>query len=282
LTAGSARLEEALAKRFGERIRVPSDVACGRGLEALVSLASRRVHRTYDQRRVDDDLVHLLCACALSSPSKSDLQQRDIVIVRDPRLRAAIGDLVPAAPQVRSAPAFLVFCANGARLPAISALRDKPFPNDHLDLFFNPVGDAAIALMACVNAAEAVGLGTCPISEIRNQARAIDSLLQLPERVIPFAGLCLGWPKGDGQLAPRLSLGATVHVNRYVVHPLPAQVAEYDKRRRAHLPYEQQLDGERWDRADNYGWSEHKARQYAVEQRADFARYVREKGFKTA
>src|SRR5262249_51831778 len=46
----------------------------------------------------------------------------------------------------------LVFAANGQRLPTISKLRGKPFPNDHLDLFFNAVVDAAIALATFIRA----------------------------------------------------------------------------------------------------------------------------------
>ncbi len=153
---------------------------------------------------VDPALVQLLCACSLSAPFKSDLQQRDIVIVSDPDLRRRIADLLPHMPWVGKAPAFLVFCANGRRLPRIAELRKKPLPNDQLDLFFNAVGDAAIALATGMRAAEAVGLGCCPISEVRNHAAQVSGWLNLPERVIPFAGFCLGWPAGAGQISPRL------------------------------------------------------------------------------
>lgn len=153
-----------------------------------------RVHRRYSDRPVEPKLIRLICALALSAPSKSDLQQRDIVVITDPGLRQRIAAFLPHMPWVREAPAFLVFCANGARLPEIARLRGKPFANDHLDLFFNATADAAIALATAIRAAEAMGLGRCPISEIRNNAQAVSDWLALPERVIPFAGFCLGWP----------------------------------------------------------------------------------------
>ena len=96
-------------------------------------------------RAVDAELLRLLCACALSAPSKSDLQQADIVIVNKAD-QAAIADLIPDQPFIRTAPAFLVFLANGRRLPEISKMRGKPFPNDHLDQFFNAAVDAGIVL----------------------------------------------------------------------------------------------------------------------------------------
>ena len=77
--------------------------------------------------------------------------------MRDKARREAIADLLPEMPWVREAPVFLVFLANGRRLPVISQLRGKPFPNDHLDLFFNATVDAAIVLATFLRAAEAVG-----------------------------------------------------------------------------------------------------------------------------
>src|SRR5581483_3763500 len=207
-----AMLESALQERFGESFTMPAGVD---DVAALARIASRRVHRRYSDRPVDKQFVRLLCACALSAPSKSDLQQRDIVIVTDATMRSTIADLLPHMPWVREAPAFLIFCANGRRVREVSRLRDKPFPNNHVDLFFNAVGDAAIALATCLQAAESIGLGGCPISEIRNHAAKIDAMLELPAQVIPFAGLCLGWPADAAQISPRQPLALTLHENRY-------------------------------------------------------------------
>jgi nitroreductase/FMN reductase [NAD(P)H] len=272
------RIEETLERRFGEPVAVPAELDA---LDTLARVAARRVHRRYAARPVSPALVRLLCASALCAPTKSDLQQRDIVIVEDPGTRARIADLLPHMPWVRAAPAFLVFCANGARVRQVAALRDKPFPNNHLDLFFNAVGDAAIALATCLHALESVGLGGCPISEIRNHAETIDTLLGLPAQVIPFAGLCIGWPADDGELSPRLPLSLTVHENRYdAPADLVGELDRYDRRRETLQPYQAQYQPERWGLAAEYGWSEQKARQYAVPQRTTFGAYVRAKGFR--
>ena len=269
-------LARALEERFGEPIAIPSDIS---DVSALAPFALHAVCRRYGDRPLERDLVRLLCACALSAPSKSDLQQRDIVEVTDPDIRRRIAALMPHMPWVGAAPGFLVFCANGRRLPAISGLRAKPFPNDHLDLFFNAVADAAIALSSCVHAAESIGLGCCPISEIRNHAAEIGDWLGLPERVIPFAGLCIGWPSGAVRITPRLPLSLTLHENRYDETGFEAAVAAYDERREAINPYESQRGATRWGVAADYGWSEDKARQYSEPLRAEFGRFVRRRGF---
>jgi nitroreductase/FMN reductase [NAD(P)H] len=273
-------LARALEERFGEPIAIPSDIS---DVEALAPFALHAVCRHYGERELDRDLIKLLCACALSAPSKSDLQQRDIVDVTDLDLRRRIAALMPHMPWVGAAPGFLVFCANGSRLPAISKLRAKPFPNDHLDLFFNAVGDAAIALSSCVHAAESVGLGCCPISEIRNHAVEISDWLGLPERVIPFAGLCIGWPSDAGgitlRITPRLPLSLTLHENRYEERGFDATVEAYDARREAINPCGSQRGADRWGVSADYGWSEDKARQYSEPLRTEFGRFVRARGF---
>ena len=272
----SEAIGAALRERFGEEVPVPADLD---GIERLARIAGRRVCRSYSDRPVEPDLLRLLCACALSSPSKSDLQQRDIVVVRDPDLRRRIADLLPHMPWVGTAPAFLIVCLNGRRIVRLADLRERPFPNDHLDLFFNATGDAAIALATCLAAAEAIGMGGCPISEVRNHAAAISAWLGLPERVVPFAGLCLGWPADEGRMAPRLPLSLTVHEDRYAEEPFAERTAAHDARCGALHAYPRQRSVERWGEAAHYGWSEDKTRQYAEPHRADFGAFVRAKGF---
>jgi nitroreductase/FMN reductase [NAD(P)H] len=267
-------IADALQHRFGKTFAVDESLS---GLDELARMAGRRVHRRYSDRAVGPGLLRLLCACALSAPSKSDLQQADIVILEKPE-QTAIADLIPDQPFIRSAPAFLVFLANGRRLAEISKMRGKPFPNDHLDQFFNAAVDAGIVLSTFIRAADAVGLGTCPISVIRDHSTKVSEMLKLPQRVIPVAGMCVGWPSEQGHISPRLSLESTLHQGHYDEGDLAARIDAYDRRRAAIHPYKPR-EPARWGDVPFYGWSEDKARQYGVPQRADFGAFVRKKGF---
>jgi len=269
-------LRSALAERFGEPFEVDPTLS---GLEELARIAAHRVHRRYLARDIAPDLLRLLCACALSAPSKSDLQQSDILIIREKAKRHAIAALLPEMPWLGDAPVFLVFLADGRRLPNIAAMRGKPFPNDHFDLVFNATVDAALVLATFLRAAEAVGLGCCPISVIRDHAATIGEMLALPEKVIPIAGMCVGWPAEQGGITPRLPLSLTVHEEQFTEHDFAAEIDGYDRRRAALRPYRNQREPERFGRAEFYGWSEDKARQYANPARADFGAFVRKKGF---
>jgi nitroreductase/FMN reductase [NAD(P)H] len=269
-------LSAALAHRFGEEFTIDPDLP---GLDVLARIAGRRVQRRYLPKPIEPSLLRLLCACALSGPTKSDLQQADIVVVRERARHDAIADLLPEMPWAREAAAFLVFCADGRRTPRISAMRGKPFPNDHLDAFFNATVDAAIVLTTFMQAANAVGLGCCPISVIRDHSATVSALLELPERVVPVAGMTVGWPAEPGYPSARLPLAVTLHEERYDETDFEARVDGYD-RRRAKIHSMRQRDVKRWGEAAFYGWSEDKARQYAVPQRTDFGAFVREKGFR--
>jgi len=271
------RIPDATLRRYGEAVEVRGR---GPGLEALAVMNERSVCRRYRLDPVPEDLFRLLCATALASPTKSDLQQADIVRVAAPAKRAAIHALLPSSPWIAGAPEFLVFCGDGFRLRRIFERRGVAFPNEHLDAFFNAAVDGAIVLATFVQAAELAGLGSCPISEIRNHAAAVSELLGLPDWVFPIAGLTLGYPESKEPMSPRLAMTATVHTDRYAVDELEQELRAYDERRVRDRPYRRQRNVERFGSAERYGWSEDKLRQYSDPQRADFGAFVRSKRYR--
>ena len=60
---------------------------------------------------------------------------------------------------------------------------------------------------------------------------------------------------------------------------LAGKIDAYDRRRAVTRPYRNQRDTGRFGRSEPYGWSEDKARQYAVPLRTDFGAFVRAKNF---
>jgi nitroreductase len=271
------RLLAVLKARFGS---APALAEAPRGVDVLADMADRRVMRRYLDKPVDPALLETLCAVALSAPSKSDLQQADIVIVADKGQREKLEALLPDNPWVKAAPVFLVFCANNRRHRLLFQWRGRPFVNDYLDPFFNASVDAGIVLATFVAAADRVGLGSCPISAIRNHAQAVSDILGLPDHVFPVAALGVGWPSFEGVMSPRLGLDVTIHRDRYDESGLKDKIVAYDKRREAVQPYKTQRYTDKFGVSDGYGWSEDKARQYAEPLRADFGAFVRAKGFR--
>jgi len=272
----SQRIASALSERFGAAPVVDAGLP---GLDELARMAEHRSHRKYSDRPVAPELLRLLLACALSAPSKSDLQQADVIQIADRAKIKAIADSIPDMPWIANAPAFLVFCGNNRRLRQAGEWHRKPFANEHLDHFMNAAVDAAIVMATFIRAAESVGLGTCPISHVRNHPHELSRMLALPECVFPVAGLCVGYPAEAGRISARLPLEVTVHVDRHDESGIREKIDAYDRRRHALQPYRRQRYADRYPDAAFYGWSEDKARQYSVPEREDFGAFIRSKGF---
>jgi nitroreductase len=247
----------------------------------MAKILGRRTHRTYISEPVGEELIDLLLAVALSASSKSDFQQGSIIKLKDPQKRQRIGAYFPLMPWIATSPVFLVFCADARRLERICAVRNHPQRNADLEAFLNASVDAALAMQTFILAAESAGLGCCPISVIRNQMGAVAHELALPDGVFPVAGLCAGYPAGNGHVSMRLPLSITIHTDTYDDAALEAQIEAYDRRRAAShaLKREQQRNPKLFGYTDFYGWSEDKARQAAEPEGASFVRYLRSHGF---
>ena len=275
----SDTLSNLIQARFGERVDVPERLE--RNAE-LIGLAAHRSHRAFTGDTVPPALLRTLLAGAFSAPAKSDLQQSCVVQVNDRCVQARIAGLIPSMPWIADAPVLLVFCGDNRRIRRICELHGTPFANDHLDSFLNAAVDAGLVVAGFIRAAQAAGLGCCPVSAVRNHAAEIGEMLGLPDHVFPVVGMVAGYPAKERRITPRLPLDAFVHADRYDDGAFEEWIERYDARRHAVLPLDpdRQRDPGRFGRADFYGWSADKARQVAVSEREDFGAFVRSKRFR--
>lgn len=250
--------------------------------ETVATMLRHRICRRFTDEPVDEATLERLLAAALSTPAKSDLQQVAIIVVDDRERRGRIADLIPDMPWIRSCARFLLFCGDGRRIRRICELHGIEFGNDHLDAVLNPAVDAALHLSSFVWAAESMGLGTCPISVVRNHIDAVSEICELPDLVFPVSGLCIGHRGDTGHQVLRLPPALTVHRDRYDDAAFVDELDGYDRRRDAvfSIPPDRQQYRERFGTADFYGWSLDKARQVSATERADLAAFLRRKGFR--
>ena len=275
-------MAKTIADLIQARFGLPTRAGATMPAEGTVAtLLSHRIHRRYKPDPVPEEHLEIALAAALSAPSKSDLQQIGIVLVRDKAKQATIGSWIPDMPWIAQCPLFIVFCGDHRRMRRVAELRGKPYVNDTLDMFMNAAVDAALVMQNFVTAAEAMGLGCCPISVVRDHVEKLSDLLALPPGVFPVAGMCLGYPAQTGWISMRLPPALTVHTDRYDDSRFEALVEDYDRRREARhaTPRESQRLTDRWGVSERYGWSEDKARQYSIPQRHSFGPYIRRQGF---
>jgi len=262
--------------------RFANDTALGADRPANGPHAQQLRHRSrrrYTSEPIPAETMEILFACALSAPAKSDLQQVSIIQLSDPQQRDAVTDLIPSMPWIKQAPEFLIFCGDGRRIKRVCELRGTEFAHDPLDAFLNAAADAAIVLQNFIVAAEAEGLGCCPISAVREVTSEIADLCALPTGVFPLAGLCVGHPNDDPHVSVRLPTRLTVHHNQYDDEHLDEELASYDQRRREVNQYRSQRDIDRYGEIKQYGWSDDKARQTSHTDRIGFTQYIKRNGF---
>ena len=90
--AEARMISDLIEERFGLLTRA------GRAMPAegtVAQILAHRVQRRYKPDPISDEVLEIVLAAALSTPSKSDLQQVGIVIVRDRAKQALIGSWIP-------------------------------------------------------------------------------------------------------------------------------------------------------------------------------------------
>jgi nitroreductase/FMN reductase [NAD(P)H] len=259
-------MEDLIRARYGALPFAPVEIP-----PALAPILARRVTRRYRPDAVPDALLDTVLAGAQSAPAKSDLQQYSILVTRDPAKIAAVADAIGSMPWIKDAPVLLVFCGDIRRGRQLCALHGRTHANDSVDTFLNASADAALALGFCIMAAETLGLGTCPISYVRNHLPLIEGLFGLPAGVFPVAGLTLGFPASRNATSPRLPPSVVVHRERYDDSGLADALPAYDALRPPGKPRYPEVHG---PKPEGCRWSENAARQLSVPERAQFRAWL--------
>ncbi|WP_431269400.1 nitroreductase family protein [Dankookia sp. P2] len=263
--------------RYGVKPDAPLPFAPADEVPAgLAAILDRRVTRRYAPHPVPEPLLQTVLAGAQSAPSKSDLQQYSVIVLQDPDKIARIADWIGGMDWIKQAPVFLLFCGDIRRARRVCELHGRLHANDNVDTFINATADAALALGFTVMAAEAAGLGTCPISYVRNHVEKIGPMCGLPPGVYPLAGLTLGFPAGARNwLSPRLPQHLMVHRESYDDSGLEAALPGYDAARPPAKPRYPEIHG---PKPEGCGWSENAARQTSVPERFGMRTWLKLQG----
>lgn len=178
--------------------------------------------RAYDQSRppTAGEKAAILHA-AMRAPTAGNLMLYSIIEIADQALKDRLAVTCDHQPFIARAPWVLVFVADyqkwmdlfrmsGVRQIEGVEHRSVPGPGDLL----LACCDAVIAAQNAVIAAESLGIGSCFIGDVLEQAETHAELLGLPNHTLPIAMLCLGRPAEPRRLTPRYEKHV-VHIDRY-------------------------------------------------------------------
>ena len=225
----------------------------------LATLLAHKSIRRYKPGALPAGTLEMLGAAAQSAASSSNLQVWSVITVTDPARKAEASKLCGDQDSIRQAPLFLMFCADLARLAAVSIRENLPGAAlDYTEMFVTAVIDASLAAQNAAVAAEGLGLGVCYIGGARNHPQELAALLRLPPRVVGLFGLTVGWPMDEdtSEIKPRLPQSGLIHHETYDAAARDTAVTAYDSTMREF--YESQKMS-----ADGGSWSKHSAKRVA-------------------
>jgi nitroreductase len=249
--------------------------------ETLKTMAAHRSIRKYTGQPIADDLLDEILTAARQAPTSSNLQAYTIIVVRDQAKKEKLAELCINQPWIAKCPVYLVICPDLHRLEQVAARQGYVSNDSYIELFIVATVDAALVAQNILTAAESCGLGGVMTGSIRNNPDEVSKMLELPDKMYPLMGICLGYPDQEPMIKPRLMPEVIVHHDRYDDSNLDQQLTEYDRlikatglydgpRRKVQSPTGKEVPD------DQYSWCEHTSRRLAATNPATTRAHLRQ------
>ena len=167
----------------------------------IALMNARSSTRACDAAPLSDEEKQAILHASMRAPTAGNLMLYSIIEIEDQALKDRLAVTCDDQPFIARAPWVLVFVADYQkwidlfavsgvdRLPGVRH-RGAPGPGDLL----LACSDALIAAQNAVIAAESLGIGSCYIGDVLEQAEEHAELLGLPDHTLPIAMLCFGRP----------------------------------------------------------------------------------------
>ena len=187
----------------------------------LEVILNRRSVRAYEARAIDDQAKAQILQAAMRAPTAGNMMLYSIIEVTDPQAKDTLAETCDHQPFIARAPLVLLFVADYQRwydyfvvsgVGKVCEQRGQPLQKpEEADLFL-ACCDALIAAQTAVIAAESLGIGSCYIGDILENAEAHRELFALPQYAFPICLLCFGYPSQQQRSRALLERFAKEHI----------------------------------------------------------------------
>ena len=186
--------------------------------QTIQQLKDRKSVRVFTDKPIPQEAVAAILESAVNAPTAGNQQLYTIINVTEQALKDRLAESCDHQSFIAQAPLVLVFCADCRKwYRAFLEYGCEPRELGVGDLML-AVSDTNIAAQNAVVAAHSLGLGSCYIGDIMENAEEQRQILSLPPYVFPAAMLVFGYPT-DQQLKrpkpPRADMQHIVHENTY-------------------------------------------------------------------
>ena len=169
-------------------------------MDALKAILTRRSVRKYTDKSISDEIIKQLLEAAFSAPSASNQQPWHFIVIDDRAILGKTKDFHPSAKMLEKAQKAILVCGdlNLEKLKGYWVL------------------DCSAATENILIAARALALGGCWLGIYPRQDRVnhLKKILKLPEHVIPFALISLGYPNEKQEKVNRYN-ESRIHHNKW-------------------------------------------------------------------
>mgnify|MGYP001068744350 FL=1 len=166
----------------------------------MEAILTRRSIRKYTNQPVPEQVVKELLEAAMSAPSAVNQQPWQFIVINDRKILGEIPKLHPYSLMLRAAPVAILVCGD----LQLEKMRGYW------------VQDCSAATENILVAANAKGLGAVwlGVYPVERRVTGIKKLLDLPENVIPFSIVSIGYPAVKKPPANRYD-SSRIHYNRW-------------------------------------------------------------------
>jgi FMN reductase [NAD(P)H] len=184
--------------------------------ETLKLLYERSSCRSFEDRKIEPDVLRLVLEAGMHAPTGGNLQPYSIIKIEDRETSVRLAELCEKQHFIGKAPVNLLFCIDWHLLGRWAELETAPFTaSSSFRHFWISFQDTVIAAQNICTAADSVGLGSVYIGSVLECLREIKEMFDLPKQVFPVVLLCLGYPKARPKIKPKHGIATIVHNGKY-------------------------------------------------------------------
>ncbi|MFX1517051.1 MAG: nitroreductase family protein [Promethearchaeota archaeon] len=228
---------------------------------------NRRSIRKFTEKPISEDVLNEILTAGIKAPFAAQLYS--IVYTRDREKMKKLRIGVYSTTQL-----LMIFFVDFRKIEKIITQRNYQYDYDDGMLLWLGIQDATLVAENVILAADAMGLGSVFLGGAPLASDTIKELFNIPSRVFPVVGLCLGYPDyiAETDVRPRYPLKYTAFEDTY--HDLSDREIQecmksmdegyitqgYYIKLQAKIPLKKGKDTIDYDK---YSWSEHQSRKYS-------------------
>lgn len=179
-------------------------------------IMKRRSVRNFENRPVPEKILNEFIEAANNSPTAGNIQPLSVIVVRDPKAREDLAEMVGGQPWVRNAPLSMIFCLDFYRIKKWASAFDVEFRGpEALCHCLIAYADVMCAAQTVVLLAESHGLGSVYIGTIQDAISDARKYFEMPPYVLPMIVLTMGYPRSAPRNIPKLPAKTMAHMERY-------------------------------------------------------------------